>query len=29
MIGNLYLITSFVFFLVGGVMALLIRAELA
>ncbi|HEY0690588.1 MAG TPA: cytochrome c oxidase subunit I [Kribbella sp.] len=28
-IGHLYLITSFVFFLVGGVMALLIRAELA
>ncbi|MEV4949075.1 cytochrome c oxidase subunit I [Streptomyces sp. NPDC053755] len=29
MIGHLYLITSFVFFLAGGVMALLIRAELA
>jgi cytochrome c oxidase subunit 1 len=28
-IGHLYLITSFVFFLVGGVMALLMRAELA
>jgi cytochrome c oxidase subunit 1 len=28
-IGNLYLITSFVFFLIGGVMALIIRAELA
>jgi cytochrome c oxidase subunit I len=28
-IGHLYLITSFAFFLVGGVMALLIRAELA
>ena len=28
-IGNLYLITSFVFFLIGGVMALVIRAELA
>jgi cytochrome c oxidase subunit 1 len=27
-IGNLYFITSFVFFLAGGVMALLIRAEL-
>src|SRR6478672_9475795 len=27
-IGNLYFITSFVFFLLGGVMALLIRAEL-
>jgi cytochrome c oxidase subunit 1 len=27
-IGHLYLITSFVFFLIGGVMALLIRAEL-
>src|SRR4051812_49999820 len=27
-IGNLYLATSFVFFLVGGVLALLIRAEL-
>jgi cytochrome c oxidase subunit 1 len=27
-IGNLYFITSFIFFLVGGVMALLIRAEL-
>ena len=29
MIGHLYLITSFVFFLVGGLMALLMRAELA
>ncbi|NXY93237.1 cytochrome c oxidase subunit I [Streptomyces sp. BR123] len=28
-IGHLYLITSFVFFLVGGVLALAIRAELA
>ena len=28
-IGKLYLITSFVFFLIGGLMALLIRAELA
>nr|BFE78333.1 hypothetical protein GCM10020093_009340 [Planobispora longispora] len=28
-IGHLYLITSFVFFLIGGVMALVIRAELA
>ncbi|MET8227510.1 cytochrome c oxidase subunit I [Streptomyces sp. NPDC005301] len=28
-IGHLYLITSFAFFLVGGVMALLMRAELA
>ncbi|GAA2271276.1 putative cytochrome c oxidase subunit 1-alpha [Streptomyces ruber] len=28
-IGNLYLITSFVFFLFGGALALLIRAELA
>ncbi|WP_433413503.1 aa3-type cytochrome oxidase subunit I [Microtetraspora malaysiensis] len=28
-IGNLYLITSFVFFLIGGVMALVMRAELA
>ncbi|WP_344220404.1 cbb3-type cytochrome c oxidase subunit I, partial [Kribbella sancticallisti] len=28
-IGHLYLITSFAFFLFGGVMALLIRAELA
>jgi len=27
-IGNLYFITSFVFFLVGGLMALIIRAEL-
>ncbi len=27
-IGHLYLITSFLFFLVGGVLALLIRAEL-
>ena len=29
LIGHLYLITSFAFFLIGGVMALLIRAELA
>ncbi|GGZ12905.1 aa3-type cytochrome oxidase subunit I [Streptomyces poonensis] len=28
-IGNLYLITSFIFFLFGGALALLIRAELA
>jgi cytochrome c oxidase subunit 1 len=28
-IGHLYLVTSFVFFLIGGVMALVIRAELA
>ncbi|WP_367324223.1 cytochrome c oxidase subunit I [Streptomyces sp. HUAS ZL42] len=28
-IGHLYLITSFAFFLIGGVMALLMRAELA
>ena len=28
-IGYMYLITSFVFFLLGGVMALIIRAELA
>jgi cytochrome c oxidase subunit I len=28
-IGTLYLVTAFVFFLVGGVMALLMRAELA
>ena len=28
-IGQLYLITSFVFFLVGGLMAMLMRAELA
>ncbi|MEV5409229.1 cytochrome c oxidase subunit I [Thermopolyspora sp. NPDC052614] len=28
-IGNLYLITAFVFFLIAGVMALVIRAELA
>ncbi|MGV9235843.1 cbb3-type cytochrome c oxidase subunit I, partial [Streptomyces nigra] len=28
-IGHLYLITSFVFFLAGGAMALLMRAELA
>ncbi|MFF0576196.1 aa3-type cytochrome oxidase subunit I [Streptosporangium saharense] len=28
-IGDLYIITSFVFFLIGGVMALVIRAELA
>ncbi|MEU4295712.1 cbb3-type cytochrome c oxidase subunit I, partial [Kribbella sp. NPDC026596] len=29
LIGQLYLITSFAFFLIGGVMALMIRAELA
>ena len=28
-IGKLYLVTSFIFFLIGGVMALLMRAELA
>ncbi|MBY8881039.1 cbb3-type cytochrome c oxidase subunit I, partial [Actinacidiphila acidipaludis] len=28
-IGSLYLVTSFAFFLVGGIMALLMRAELA
>ena len=28
-IGNLYLVTSFAFFILGGLMALLIRAELA
>ncbi|MGQ4334254.1 cbb3-type cytochrome c oxidase subunit I, partial [Streptomyces hayashii] len=28
-IGTMYLTTSFAFFLIGGVMALLIRAELA
>ena len=28
-IGNLYLVTSFAFFLLGGVMAMVIRAELA
>ncbi|MEV6269425.1 cytochrome c oxidase subunit I [Kribbella sp. NPDC051936] len=28
-IGHMYLVTSFAFFLIGGVMALLIRAELA
>ncbi|MYU16928.1 cytochrome ubiquinol oxidase subunit I, partial [Streptomyces sp. SID8361] len=28
-IGTLYLITSFAFFCIGGVMALLMRAELA
>ncbi|MCW8097879.1 cbb3-type cytochrome c oxidase subunit I, partial [Streptomyces tauricus] len=28
-IGTLYLVTSFAFFCVGGVMALLMRAELA
>ncbi|MFI6477834.1 cytochrome c oxidase subunit I [Nonomuraea sp. NPDC050663] len=28
-IGHLYLITSFIFFLIGGVMALVMRAELA
>ncbi len=29
LIGKMYLVTSFVFFMVGGVMALLMRAELA
>ena len=29
LIGHMYLITSFAFFLIGGVMALVIRAELA
>jgi cytochrome c oxidase subunit 1 len=29
MIGRMYLVTSFVFFMIGGVMALLMRAELA
>ena len=28
-IGNMYLITSFAFFIIGGILALLIRAELA
>ncbi|MET8808516.1 cytochrome ubiquinol oxidase subunit I, partial [Streptomyces sp. NPDC004546] len=28
-IGTLYLVTAFAFFLIGGVMALLMRAELA
>ncbi|MBA3232335.1 MAG: cbb3-type cytochrome c oxidase subunit I, partial [Propionibacteriales bacterium] len=28
-IGNLYLVTSFSFFLIGGLMAMVIRAELA
>ncbi|WP_455771555.1 cbb3-type cytochrome c oxidase subunit I, partial [Streptomyces nigra] len=28
-IGTLYLVTSFVFFVIGGVMALVMRAELA
>lgn len=28
-IGNMYLVTSFAFFIIGGVMALVIRAELA
>ncbi|MEV8092236.1 cbb3-type cytochrome c oxidase subunit I, partial [Streptomyces nigra] len=28
-IGTLYLVTSFAFFVIGGVMALLMRAELA
>ena len=28
-IGKLYLVTSFAFFLVGGLMAMVIRAELA
>src|ERR1700710_1572614 len=29
LIGRMYLVTSFVFFILGGVMALLMRAELA
>ena len=29
MIGNLYFITSFIWFMIGGLMALVIRAELA
>jgi cytochrome c oxidase subunit 1 len=29
LIGKMYLVTSFVFFMVGGVLALLMRAELA
>src|ERR1700710_2099181 len=29
LIGRMYLVTSFVFFMLGGVMALLMRAELA
>ena len=28
-IGNMYLVTSFVFFIIGGILALIIRAELA
>ncbi|EFQ83431.1 cytochrome c oxidase, subunit 1 [Aeromicrobium marinum DSM 15272] len=28
-IGNMYLVTSFIFFIIGGLMALVIRAELA
>ena len=28
-IGNLYFVTTFVFFMLGGVLALVIRAELA
>ena len=28
-IGNMYLVTSFVFFIFGGILALMIRAELA
>src|SRR5687768_7997770 len=28
-IGNMYLVTSFAFFIFGGILALLIRAELA
>jgi len=28
-IGNMYLVTSFTFFIIGGIMALIIRAELA
>src|SRR6266550_2144650 len=29
LIGRMYLVTSFVFFMLGGIMALLMRAELA
>ncbi|MCW2831018.1 MAG: ctaD, partial [Aeromicrobium sp.] len=28
-IGNMYLVTSFAFFIIGGILALMIRAELA
>nr|MCW2729054.1 ctaD [Aeromicrobium sp.] len=28
-IGNMYMITSFAFFIIGGILALIIRAELA